>query len=76
MVEEPAPENSDMYWIVTKKDSICWMPGIKVEGQDKSIIVKCLSTSDKFEINRADAILVHPSCLGKQDFPTSQTCSI
>ena len=65
MVEEKAAP-ADMFWIVgdPKKNEHCWTPGVKVEDRGDKIAVKCLLTGKDEEIKRAEAVLVHPSCLG------------
>ena len=77
MVELAKPKNSDsggkeMYWIVDCED-LCWSPGVEVANREKCYVVKCILTGDHYEIEKKEAINIHPSCLGKWN--TSQLIS-
>ena len=66
MAQVSAPTGADMYWIADQKaQDVCWSPGAKVEDRENTIVVKCLVTGEAVELKRSEAVLVHPSCLGK-----------
>lgn len=62
--------NKEMYWIYDDED-LCWSPGEVVEMRGKEIVVKCTISGNAYEIEKDDAIVVHPSCLSKSVFLSS-----
>ena len=53
-----------MYWIYDDED-LCWSPGEVVQMKGKEIVVKCIISGNAYEIEKDDALVVHPSCLSK-----------
>ena len=69
MVEQIiAGENPDaMYWIHDDEEGgLCWSPGRVVEVKPRSYEVECIVSGDRYEIDKDDPAVVHPSCLGKE----------
>ena len=56
--------SKEMYWIYDDED-LCWSPGEVVQMKGKEIVVKCIISGNAYEIEKDDALVVHPSCLSK-----------
>ena len=62
--QSAAGSSKEMYWIYDDED-LCWSPGEVVQMKGREIVVKCIISGNAYEIEKDDALVVHPSCLRK-----------